>query len=155
MRQRSPLARTVVLVVALLAPFPAACAGGLHTHARLAALSGELIDAAGAEIEREAQEDADQIRDSDLSAKDVATRMDALQETFEPLEAAYSAAKNAHASYVAAIWAALERGEDKLGANAGRALLSAWRALAEVGDAVGVNVPSPPPALVQAIGGEP
>lgn len=131
-------------MLALVLPLLSACSVSLRTHAQLAAVSAELLDATGAEIEREAAADVAAI---EREGVEVARRKVVLQETYQTLEAAYEVARRAHAAYLTAIGAALERGDGELGEDLLRALLGAWRALAEAGDAVGVRVPPPPKGL--------
>lgn len=125
--------------------------GSLRMHAQAASASRDLIDATGQAIEEEAWDDVEAIRKSGI---DVAAREAKLQESFLPAERAYAAAVAAYTAYYDAIVRGVRRGDRKLASDTPRALLEAWRALEDVGEAVGVAVPKPVPALVDLVNKE-
>jgi hypothetical protein len=139
----------VMLVLSLSTMALAGCGVSLRTHAQVAAISADLIDATGAAIEAEAAEDVDEARAAGIK---VDGRLEVLEAAYAPIEQAYAKAVAAHAMYLRAIVDAVERGQNTLEAGPARALLEAWRQVAEAGDGIGVLVPEPPPLLVRIAG---
>jgi len=140
------MARAVVVVV--LAWLLSACGVSLRTHAQAARISAELIDQAGAAIEREARARWDGAAECTASAC-VAIGVDARRErvrlAFAPIEIAYESARRAHASYMHAIASAIETGES-VDDVLPRKLLETWRELVAIARAT-VGIPAPTPAL--------
>lgn len=126
------------------------CSQPLKVHAVIASAARDAIDAAGGELIKEVNADIIEI---EQSHQDVDHRIAVLRESVAPAESAYRAAVAARVAYTNAIWAALERGDDKLAADTPAALLSAFRALQDVGSAFGFKVPDPPESLVKLLEG--
>lgn len=126
------------------------CQMSLRTHANASLVSGDLIDAAGEEIAREAHED---VADVEQSGIDVEARKHALHVAYSPIWIAYDNARAAHIHYFRAITQAVEQGHNSLEAGAAKRLLDAWNQVLIAGEGIGVQVPDPPPALVRIAGG--
>lgn len=109
------------------------CGASLHTHARIAEATGELIDGAGAVIEQSASEQYDQVRASGGDLEQIKAR-------YAPIEGAYRTAKDAHKAYVDAIWRSLKQGDKSLMDAPTRTLTAAWATLVSVGRALGLDL---------------
>jgi hypothetical protein len=131
-----------------------ACASGgaIHFHAQAASATRDLLEQVRVDMGREQWADVNEIRESGVN---VEAREKAAQAYWAPMDAAYEAARSAHTAYLEAVRQARDRGDTRLAAEPARALLGAWVALAEAGDAIGVHVSPPPPALLERVKEDP
>lgn len=130
-----------------------ACGSALHTHAQVASVSAQVIDEAGALIEREAADDVASIP-AEVSDADRFARIAHLREAYHPVEVAYEALREQHAAYIKAIVEANARGDRDLAPDRIAIVKDAWSRLLDAFDAAGVPVPILPPALAGLLGGD-
>lgn len=133
----------IVVLALMLLP---ACGASLHTHSNVAAVARDLIDASGEAIQREWDSDLAEIH---KSGENVSAREKTLVETFAPIQLAYDGAVAALEEYKQAISESSAQNAMTLETTKTRALVGAWRALADVGDAIGVKIPQPPAMLTE------
>lgn len=131
-----------------------ACAGSpLKAHATAADAAADVIDQAGAIIERRARIAEESAVAVSVTREEAAQRVAETRARFAPIEAAYEALRVAHEHYVTEIRIAAKDGRDDVSPDALRAIGVAWAHLAQLAELLSIQLPNPPDDLVSLLGG--
>ncbi len=136
-------AALIVLVISLLS----ACSLGVRDHALIAVAASHVVAEVGGVLNEEMQADFE-AAGGEQASQDALDELDA---QYDPLLAGYDIAESALARYETAIRKADATGDKSLLADPARKLLAAWAHLGAVADQLGVTLPEPPKALVEAV----
>lgn len=150
-----PPGGAMLIALALSLTSSTACAAReVRTQAQIATASYDVLTATGKAIQDEAQGDWDELHARGLQGAELEQAEAALQAHYEPIRAAFEAARALQNAYVDAVKARASGGPP-VGTELALGLIRRWAELVKAAEALGVEVPNPPDILRALAGGVP